>query len=147
MDPLKNLTESELASLIAAPAWVTILIAGADKKIDTSEKNWANRLVKYRTFTSDPYLNGYYTQVKDAFEENMEAGLAKWDPEKGEATMKEALTGLKGILENLDPAYAQRLKDSLRSLAKEVAEASGGFLGMGSISADEKRLLDLAMLD
>ncbi|MEM6631683.1 MAG: hypothetical protein AAF694_18545 [Bacteroidota bacterium] len=146
MDFLANLTEAERAALVAAPACITVLIAGADKKIDKSEKTWASKVVTYRTFTSDPMLNAYYTLVKDSFQDNLSHFLDKWTPEEGETTLSQTLSSLSPILSSMDVEFSQHLKASWRSLAKEVAEASGGFLGIGSVSAEEKRLIELDML-
>ena len=146
MDSLANLSDADRSALVAAPACITILIAGADKKIDKSEKKWASKVVNYRTFTSDPMLNAYYTKVKDSFSDELTRLLGEWTPETGESVLSQRLASLTSILDSLDPVFAQHLKDSWRSLAKEVAEASGGFLGIGSISADEKRLIELDML-
>lgn len=147
MDSFNNLPESERSALLAAPASVTILIAGADRKIDDKEKNWASKVVNYRTFTSDPMLNPYYTLVKERFLSDLDNCLSRWTAETGVAMMKSDLAELAPILKKLDAEFADHLKASWRSLAKEVAEASGGFLGIGSISSEEKILIELDMIE
>ena len=147
MDSFNALSDSDRAALIAAPACITILIAGADRKIDDKEKNWASKVVNYRTFTSDPMLNPYYTMVKERFSEDLNDCLKRWTAETGEAMMKSDLADLNPILKKLDAEFAEHLKTSWRSLAKEVAEASGGFLGIGSVSSEEKRLMELDMIE
>jgi len=144
--PLDQLSEEEVNFLAKCPAVVTVLIAGADQHIDNSEKNWATKLVHYRTFTSDPLLNEYYRRVEEHFEENLSELLEKWDPSNAEESLSQELANAKPILEKLDDEYAEMIRKSWRSLAKKVAEASGGLLGFGSINAAEEHLIDLPML-
>ena len=63
------------------------------------------------------------------------------------ANATEALKGLNTILPKLNPTYALQFRDSLHDIAVEVAKASGGIFGMGSISEEEKELLNLPMID
>jgi len=52
----------------------------------------------------------------------------------------------RGYIEELMPSIGERAKDHLKSSsigrARAVAEAAGGFLGIGSISAAEKKMLE-----
>jgi hypothetical protein len=57
------------------------------------------------------------------------------------------LTTLNTILPKLNPTYALQFRDSLHDIAVEVAKASGGIFGIGSIGEEEKELLDLPMID
>ncbi len=144
--PLERLSEAEVYFLVKCPALVTVLIAGADKQIDKSEKNGAFKLVHYRTFTSDPLLNEYYRRVEEHFEENLSELLEKWNPSDTQEFLSQELATAEPILEKLDDEYAEMIKKSWRSLAKKVAEASGGIMGFGSINAAEQHLIDLPML-
>lgn len=142
-----NLTEKEVELLAMAPAKVTVLIAGADNDIDKNETEWASKLVRFRTFTSDERLHDYYELVNARFETDLEGLTATWSADTTQAEMLDKLSELKAVLAKMDDTYAGLVKESLRSLAKHVAKASGGFLGMGGISKAEGELLDLAMLD
>ena len=141
------LTTDETVQLIEAPAVVSVLIAGADENIDKQEKGWATRLVHYRTFTSDPKLHEYYEEVNASFEERLGQFVDEWEAKTTEANMIAKLEALKPVLAKIDAGYADLLKDSWRSMAKKIAEASGGFIGFGSVDSNESRLLGLSMLD
>lgn len=140
-----NLTEQESALLINAPALITVLIAGADNDISKKEKDWAGKLVHYRTFTSEPKLQNYYEAVKEEFSDSLDMLVDNWD-ENSEAMITGHLAGVNTVLPKIDAEYAEMLKASWRSLAHKVAEASGGLLGFGSIDEAEKRLLSLPMI-
>jgi hypothetical protein len=47
----------------------------------------------------------------------------------------------KTLLGQLDAVQAQRTRDEILALARVVAEAAGGFLGLGSVSKAEGDLL------
>ncbi|MEL6674296.1 MAG: hypothetical protein AAFR61_18965 [Bacteroidota bacterium] len=141
-----ELSETEVAQLIKAPAVITALIAGADGEIDQKEEAWGARLVNYRTFTSDVKLHEYYEQVNELFEGHLKGLVAGWNAGSSE-TLTGEVTALKEVLTKVDGEYADLLKASWRSLAKKIAEADGGFLGFGSIDKAEAALIDLPMLD
>lgn len=61
--------------------------------------------------------------------------------------MVEEIEKLNEVLALVDGLYAKALLKSWKSLAREVAGASGGFLGMLNVSYEEEHLLDLAMIN
>ncbi|MEM6763454.1 MAG: hypothetical protein AAF824_00400 [Bacteroidota bacterium] len=143
-----QLSDQEIESLINAPAYVTILIASADDKIDKKEKNWAKKLVNYRSFTSEEMLNTYYEEVNKSFEMALESLEELYnESENGLQAVSQELEKLNPILKKLDDSTAATLLSSWRSLAQKVAEASGGFLGMFSTDNEEKKWIDLPMLE
>lgn len=144
-----HLTEDERIRLINAPAYVTVLIAGADENIDRREKLSAAKLVHYRTFTSDPLLHDYYESVNESFEEALNGLISLYEDgiDSGGKAVSDELSLLNPILEKLDPPVKMKLVDTWRSLAKKVAEASGGLLGYGSINMEERSLITLPMLN
>jgi hypothetical protein len=48
---------------------------------------------------------------------------------------------VQGLCERISPQERDALKQELLRDAREAAEASGGFLGMGKISSQEKQVL------
>ncbi|MDX2248513.1 MAG: hypothetical protein SF052_17140 [Bacteroidia bacterium] len=140
-----NLTEQEIALLVKAPALITVLIAGADDNISKKEKDWAAKLVHYRTFTAEPQLQNYYEAVKEGFNVELDTLVESWNSESEEAIATQ-LSGVNAILPKIDPEYASMLKESWRSLAHKVAGASGGLLGFGSMDEAEKKLVSLPMI-
>lgn len=144
----EHLSAEEQEILINAPAYVACLIAGADDKIDHKEKSWATKLVSYRTFTSKPILQPYYQEVEQSFAEALNGLVEMYTEsrEQGGAAINEELVKLNDILPKLEEEYALALLDSWRSLAKKVAEASGGLMGYASIDMRERALIDLPMI-
>lgn len=142
-----NLSEQEIESLVNAPAYVTILIASADDNIDKKEKNWAKKLVSYRSFTSEEMLLAYYEEVNKSFEMALDSLEELYnESEDGLTAISMELEKLNPILAKLDNNMTSTLLSSWRSLAHKVAEASGGFLGMFSTDNEEKKWIDLPML-
>lgn len=140
------LSQEETERLLRAPAMVAVLIAGADERIDKREENWANKLVHYRTFTSEDELHDYYQAVSQRFEQDLKKLTAQWTPSQNE-TLQQEIADLKPIVGKLDTRYAKLLKQSWRTLAYKVAEASGGLVGFGAVDSQERKVVDLPMLD
>jgi hypothetical protein len=140
------LASEEQELLFQTPALVVVLIAGADHDIDEKEEALARKLVGYRTFTSDERLHAYYELVHDRFENDLKSLLQNWKAGEGEEQMSEILSQLNAVLPKIDETHARLLKESWRSLARKVAEASGGLLGFGSVNKDELKLVDLPMI-
>lgn len=144
----KELSQKESQLLLQTPALVTVLIAAADSQIDESETNWAEKVVGYRQKIGEKDLFEYY----EAVDENFKATInALTSDNKGTqeriANITTTLETLNTILPKLDTEFAAKLVKSWRSLALQVAKSSGGFLGFGSISAQEKQLMGLSMIN
>lgn len=146
LSSISTLSEDDQDLLFKAPAVVTILIAGADKDIDKKEEMQGRKLVNYRTFTSDIFLHEYYEAAHQVFDANMTDLMSVWTPETGPESMSKALTDIGTVVAKLPEDHAESLKSSLRSLATKVAEADGGFLHMGGVSAEERAVIDLKEL-
>jgi len=140
------LSSDESEKLLKAPAVVAVLIAGADQRIDKREENWASKLVHYRTFTAEDELQSYYEAVADRFEADLTQLTADWQPAQQQA-LSSYLADTKPIVAKLDPRYAKLLKQSWRTLARQVAEASGGLVGFGAVDSNERAVVDLPMID
>lgn len=145
-----SLTENERNTLLSAPAWVSYLIGGADNNFDAKEIGQAQHVVRYRTTVGDPFLFEYFSIVNETFPTQLADLIEKYENlSASERTqiLTEELSKLNEILAKIDSLYARALVKSLRSFAKEIAEASGGFLGLLDISYEEKHLLGLEMIN
>lgn len=143
-----NLTDSEAKQVYQAPALIAILIASADSNIHEEETGWAKKVMGYRQEVGVEALFNYYEIADTYFDEAMQAILSD---EKGTqeriAFLETALAKLNPILAKIDGIFAVELVKSWRSFAKQVAKSAGGFMGFGSISEQEKRLMALNMID
>lgn len=148
--PLRNLNDTEKQSLKNAPIHVGLLIGSADGEVSNNELARIESIIKTKTFSEDNDVHYIYTElanndllgnISSIFE-----ALGNTAEERVNAATA-ALKGLNTILPKLNPTYALQFRDSLHDIAVEVAKASGGIFGMGSISEEEKELLDLPMID
>jgi hypothetical protein len=57
------------------------------------------------------------------------------------------LEKLNEIMKKLDPVFAEEFYKSLLSLSNQVARASGGLWGYGSVSPEEKKHLNLEVIN
>ena len=149
MDYLVDLTPSEKQVLIDAPILVTILIAGADEHIDKREKSWAEKITNFRSKTAHHTLKDFYTIASENFDERLDSMINEL-PSKGSERLpilNSRLGLLNKILPKLDARFAKAFYDSMKTFAKEIAEASGGILGWFSKGIEEKKYLGLDMIN
>lgn len=146
LEAFKALTAEETEQLLLAPATVTLLVARVDEKIDRKEEAWASKLVNYRTVTAEAELQPYYEAVATRFDADLDKLTQDWTPGDTESLISK-LEALTPIVEKLDDKLAKILKQSWRTLAEQVAKASGGLIGFGSISDEERAVINLSMLN
>jgi hypothetical protein len=69
--------------------------------------------------------------------------LEDWLEHRPEAELMETWKGfMRSLMDSLDPDIADAVKERIINRTRAVAEAAGGFLGMGSISPTEQAVLD-----
>lgn len=148
-DIFSGITADQYEQLKEALSLITILIAGADGKIDEQELNWAEKLTGIRTYAKPEELNAYYLDVEDGFEDRLSNLLSALpsDLAEREVEISQRLGGLNKVLSCLSNPVAFQLYDSFTSFARHIAKASGGFLRFGSISSAEKEWINLPMID
>ena len=142
------LREDEIQVMLQAPVYVAILIAGADGKIDKSERKKAIDVARNKQSRSREQLHEFYKVVGEQFEENF-SRLVDELPSGTDARISAITTELRKlnfILPKIDKNFAVKYHASLKDLAKKIAEASGGVLGYLSVSYEESKLMDLKMI-
>ncbi|WKK80223.2 hypothetical protein [Marivirga arenosa] len=145
---LQNLNESEIDLLKKIPAMVTILIAGADEEISKSELKEAVNVTKIKQSKARKELLSYYKEVAPDFEESLNELLNSY-PQEAEVRSKqviEEIERLNSILTKVDKDWAVQFIESMKDIAKRVAEAAGGVFGYLSIGYEESKLIDLKMI-
>jgi len=142
------LREDEKEVLFDAPVLVAILIAGADGKIDKTEKKQAIDIARSKQSRSREQLADYYKIVGDRFEDRFFELVDKLPGDTEERNQKVSieLRKLNFILPKIDKNFGIKLHASLKDLAKKIAEASGGVLGYLSVSYEEAKLMELRMI-
>lgn len=149
MKPLHDqLKEAELELLAGAVTRIALLVGSADGNFSPEEKDRAERLVHIRTFSHHPGLEGLYERSFDEFHATLDSLMANFDGEfdKLHQSLSSDLEKVNGVLGKLDSEMATMVYDSFTSFAWHIARASGGFLGIGSISKAEEQWIHLPMI-
>jgi hypothetical protein len=149
INQLERLPASEAELILKAPLLVCILIAGADGDIDKKEIRKAVELAKAKQVSEDSKLIGYYQLIAEDFEDKLKILMQSFPAkaEKRNPIIIDQLKGLNTILDKLNRAVAIEYYQSLREIAKETAESSGGLLGLNSVGEEESKLIDLPMIN
>jgi hypothetical protein len=148
MTYLEHLTPAEQQLLQDAIPNITALIAGADGEIDQAEKDWAAKLTHIRGFANPKDLQSFYDAVDAQFVVRFGEILKSLPTETKarQATLSERLAALNPILATLEPKFGYLLYHSFVTFAEQIAKASGGILGFGSVSHEERHIMGLPML-
>lgn len=148
---LDLLTEEEREFILQVPVLITFLIAGSDNNIDDKEREWAQKLVEFRSSRNESKMVPYYLEVENKWDDNFTkyAGmLMDYDNvDLRNHFISNELKKLNGILTKLPSETADMLYKSFRSFAEQVARASGGIFGFGAVSREEQQWLRLPMIE
>ena len=148
MKIFEKLAQEDLQLLLDAPALITILIGSADGHLNEDEIKGGYNTAHIKENTEERILKSYYNQVSESFDERIKFFIANL-PAEVKARNEEIsakLNGLNKVYESLDQNFVEELNKSFRSFSHQVAKASGGFLGFGSESYEEKQWVDLSMI-
>jgi len=143
-----NLDSEEKSLLKKAIPWITLLIAGADGTIDDEELEWAKKITSIRSYNFPEGLSEYYQAVGLDFANELDAEM-KALPEGQEARMtllNNNLESLNRVLAKMPNNTAYDYYKSFTTFAEHVAKATGGFMRFFSVSVEEKKLLNLPMI-
>lgn len=145
----EDLTQEQFETLKKAISWITLLLAGADGKIEKEETAWAEKLADIRSYSLPNDLMHFYQEVGKDFQEELETLLDTLPKDNKERAriLTENIKTVNPILSSWNDDLAGELYKSYKSFAKHVAKSSGGFLGMMSISKEERELIELPMLE
>lgn len=125
MNPFKELTESENYALLKFPAFISLLSANSDNKLDEAEKKSAIKFSHIKTYSSDPLLAEFYQAADKVFENNIQQ-LDKDLPIEEvarEAALKKELKKLETIAVKLGQEYSAVMHRSMKSFKEHVSQA------------------------
>jgi hypothetical protein len=144
----RNLNESEINLMLNAPALVTLLIAGAEGKIDDKETDWGAKVAHFRAEDKNSIMQNYYKEVDSIFNDSLSTFMSNFPDDVQERTDKinSELIKINNILPKLDKNFAAEFYKGILSLSKQVAKADGGIWGYGSVSPEEQKLIDLDVI-
>ncbi len=148
IEGFRHLSPAELDILTDAPVYITILVGAADGNLDREERRWTERLMRTRTYSKPKTLNEFYRVVSTNFLEKIDQKLSELpeDPDERNYLISKELEKVNPALAKLEHQLAADMYKGFLGLAEETAEASGGFLRIGAVSAVERKWISLPML-
>ncbi len=144
-----NLDQKETELMLDAPALVTLLIAGSDGNIEQKQVDWGSKITHFRAKDEDSIMQSYYIEVEKSFNDTLAQFINAFPndiEERGKLINKE-LIKINDILPKLNKDFAKQFYSDMKSLSKQIAKATGGVWGYGSISAEEQKYLDLDIIN
>ncbi len=128
---LDLLEPSEREILLKFPAYISLLAANWDGKVDEAEKKKAIEFSHVKTYsTTDPLLKEFFIEADKVFEKNftdLDAELPKGKEERDEA-IKTALLKIEPIVSKFGQAYVDRMHNAVKSFKEHVSKAHHGLL-------------------
>jgi hypothetical protein len=149
MDELfKNLTADEKDVLHFAPAWIALLIAGADDHIDGKELKTAIAFINEKKESAEGKIKSFYEMIAGNFRTDLNGfkELLPKDTEKRNELLVKRIEQLNDIFHKTDKTFARQYYRDMKEMALKVAEASGGILGLNPVNKKEKEFLSLDMI-
>lgn len=125
MKPFINLSEEENKMLLKFPAYISLLAANWNDKLDDVEKKSAIKFAHTKTFSCDPLLTEFYKEADNVFEKNIEQldnDLPKERDSRATA-IKLELSYLEKIVLKLGKEYVSVMHSSMRSFKEHVSKA------------------------
>jgi hypothetical protein len=143
-----NLSQEEEELMYSLPIYVSVLIAGADGKIDGAEIKKAVSLAGLKKKKARKDLLEYYNHVNTDFEDKIKVTIANLplNQKEREEILIEDIKKSNDAFQKIDKKFAIKLYASLKETANHIAEASGGVFGYMSVGYEESRLIDLKMI-
>ncbi len=144
-----HLIEEERNLLYRTPALVSYLIGGVDGTFDEKEEAQSFHTVRIYAVDGDPIVFDFYKTVETVHADNLNTVMNQYNgmsvQERTDAMVAE-LEKLNEILPKVDNLLARALLKSFKSLAKMIAESSGGVFGFFEITYEEEHLMGLDMI-
>ena len=144
----EDLSQEEEELMYSLPIYVSVLIAGADGKIDNNEIKKAVSLANLKKKKARQDLLEYYSHVYRDFEDKIKVTIANlpMGSKERESILIEDIKKANDVFEKIDKRFATKLYASLKDMALHIAEASGGVFGYMSVGYEESKLIDLKMI-
>lgn len=141
----EKLREDEIKLMYRTPLLVSVLIAGADNKIDKKEIKDVVSLTKIKQNKARSLLLDFYKEIGETFETDLNEEIASLpaSAQKRNTYIVDELRRLNIILPKLDRKFAIEFYESMKEIAHTVAHASGGLLGYLTVGVEESRYMEL----
>ena len=126
----EKLTNEDREQLYQAPVLVSVLASSSFNEVNKYQEADAIKLAHLKTFTANPLLLPYYTEVEKTFKKQFEATIKKYfpfDEVKRNELIKET-DKVNVVIGKLGKEYAHALHSSLEKYAKHVKRAAHSVL-------------------
>ncbi len=145
----ENLTQEENQILMETIPAISFYVGNADGKFDEDEKAWATRLTEIRSFSGDKTLRDFYEHIEKNQAALCDAVLANAPTGQQEKMDFYAakIARANAPLSKLEHTFASHLYQSYLTYGEQIAKLTGGILGFGAIDSDEKKAIQLSMLN
>lgn len=151
LENLSQLEKHEKELLILAPELVAALIGGADGEFTEDEIERAAEIIHIKTFSEK------HEHIREIYElldhEGTQTDFVTLmvslptDTKERCTLLENKLSELNAIFPKLKYEFTSRYYKSLRQVAHLVANADGGFWGMGSVRQAEEKYIKLPMIN
>jgi hypothetical protein len=130
MKTFKELSRDEKDLMYKFPAYISLLAANSDGKMDRISKKAAIKFTHIKTFSCDPLLSDFYKEAETFFLRNIEELNDQLPREKSarDKMIKEELSKLESILAKMEPDFAKIMHKSMRSYTEHVSKAHNNVL-------------------
>lgn len=145
---LEKLNKEEKELVLNAPAYITILIAGADDDITDIEIKRSLELVHIKTYSESIDVRDLYEKIDTNFETRLNDlihALPSTLAER-ETAVIEALSKLNAIFHKMDERVSHKYYLSLLNFSAFIARAAGGVFGIERVSFREEKFVKLPMI-
>lgn len=125
MNRLKELTKQEYETLLKFPAYISLLAANSDGKMDEAEKKSALKFSHIKTYSCNPELMDFYRDADQVFEKNitkLDNDLPKGKDNRN-AAIRDELLKLEKLLEKMGDHYSFIMHRSMKSFKDHVSKA------------------------
>ena len=125
MKSFRKLSVEENKTLLKFPAYISLLAANSDGRLDKAEKKTAVKFSHIKTFSSDPPLADFYAEADQNFEKNIEeldSGLPEGRDNR-EKAIKRELAELEKIVAKLGEEYVSIMHKSMKTFKEHVLKS------------------------
>jgi hypothetical protein len=143
-----KLSDTEIEAMLRAPLIACILIAGADGNVDRKEIKKAIHHTQKNAARAMTSIVEYFKLIEVDFEDKLKIVMQSLpiDVKSRNRLIVDELTTLNSILPKLKATFATEFYKRMRDLAHEIAESSGGVLGLNKVGDEEAQYVELPMI-
>lgn len=125
----ENFTETEKQLFLKFPAYISMLVANADAKMNEVKRKEVIRLRHITTYPFSPGLSLFYKEAERVFQKNineLENQLPK-DKTIREQIINKELEKIRTLLTKLDKQHLRHMKKDMQSYKEHVSKSHTSF--------------------